>query len=681
MESRLRATHYKLFAFKPLYKLFAIWCILGFLVYFILRRSDYSNLEVIESIRLPTTRGLGLKEDNLPGEENPKTQKFFVKTSKCRIPYVDPFTAEVMEIYKPETLVTCTNDSDLVSTEYNPKIQRYVLRIDEEVAMELLNHTNVEYNCFYKEVEYGSEADTFDKLRANKYFLDGYVVPIHVEGIVVECRTADEPTKLLQKDAFTFVQYQPLPKNMKQKQGARKPSVIMYGIDSLSRINLRRTMPKVFKFLQGDGWHEMQGYNKVADNSFPNILAMLSGYLPETAKEQICDTDVKGCFDKMPIIWKYFKNASYLTGYAEDESNSNHFSYLKPGFQEKPVDYYFRPFLKALESKLDIYRIPENDYMRYCLGRRIANRYIYDYGRMFTERFVQERPIWGMFWSSHFSHEDPFMPSAMQDMILGDLLDLNATGALEETIMIFFADHGSRYGRLTGLKEGFLEERLPMMFIYLPPWFRITYPYFVRALKINQQRLCSNFDIHNTLKHIIELGGTPDGPVLPKSFDCPTCQSLFHILPENRTCAQAAIDNHYCTCEPYIPIPDTNWTKQISLSVIDRMNEYFVAKNLSKLCSNLTLLKVTKTEIKTGLEVKWKDKRVPEVEKGVYLVHFQVNQNYADFQATAVYNNVTQVSEVNVEKISRLNTYREDSTCIEDKLAKLYCICYSNLKQ
>ncbi|KAH8260297.1 hypothetical protein KR026_009052 [Drosophila bipectinata] len=656
MESRLRATH-------PLYKVIVLCGFLGFLVYLTQLNNEFSDLELKESVPLPK-----------------ETQKYYVKTSKCHIPYVDPFTSEVMEFYSPETLVTCANDSDLVSTEYNPKIQRYILRIDEEVAMDLMNNTDVEYNCFYREVEYGSEADTFDKLGSNKYFSDGFVVPTHVEGIVVECRTADEPSILLQKDAFTFVQYEPLPKDMKKKHGVRKPSVIMYGIDSLSRINLRRTMPKVFKFLQGEGWYEMQGYNKIGDNSFPNIFAILSGYSAETAKEQICDTDTQGCFDKMPMIWKYFKNASYLTGYAEDESGSNHFSYLKPGFQEKPVDFYFRPLLKALETKLDIYRIPQHDYMRYCLGRRIANRYIYDYGRMFTERFVHERPIWGMFWSSHFSHDDPFMPSAMQDKILGDFLDLKSAGALEETIMIFFADHGVRYGRLTRLKEGFLEERLPMMFIYVPPWFRVAYPSFVRALKINQHRLCSNFDIHNTLKHIIELGGTPDGPLLPKSFDCPTCQSLFHVLPEDRTCAQAAIDDHWCTCEPYIPISDQAWTDQISHSVIDRMNEYFVAKGLSELCSNLTLYYVIKTEIRTGVDVKWHDDQLPELEKAVYRVKFKVKQNSADFQATVVYNNVTQTSEVNVEQISRTNSYREDSTCIEDKLAKLYCICFSDLK-
>ncbi|XP_017057378.2 LOW QUALITY PROTEIN: uncharacterized protein LOC108098753 [Drosophila ficusphila] len=662
MESRFRANH-------PLYKFFALCCFL-LVVVFLMQRSNVSMDEELNQLPKVTRSEILSK---------PKPQQYYVKTSKCQIPYVDPFNSEVMEFYKPESLVTCSNQSDLIWTDYNERLKSHVLHIDEEVALQLLNFTDAEFNCFYREISYGSKADTYDKLRANKYFTDGYLVPRHVEGIIVECQTAEEPKLVLQKDAFVFIQYQQLPKDLVKPKGVRKPSVIMYGIDSLSRINLRRTMPKVFNFLKGPGWFEMQGYNKVADNSFPNILAILSGYSERTAKENVCDTNEPGCLDKMPMMWKFYENASYLTGYAEDESNSNHFNYLKPGFERKPMDYYFRPLLRALEEEMDVYRLPEHDYMRYCLGRRMANRYIYDYGRQFTHRFVHERPIWGMFWSNHFSHDDPFMPSAMQDKVLGDLLEFQGNKDFEEMIMIFFADHGTRFGRLTQLKEGFLEERLPMMFIYLPPWFRETYPTYAKALELNQHRLSSNFDLHNTLKHIVEIGGTPDGPQLPKSFDCPTCQSLFYPLPEDRTCSQAGIEEHWCTCEPYKVIHGREWTEPIADSVIDRMNEYLVHKNLSQLCSNLTLNYIHKTEIKTGLNASWHDE-LKEVETAVYRIKFKVEQNSADFQATVVYNSVTKNAEVDVEKISRTNTYKEDSTCIDDKLAKLYCICFSDLK-
>lgn len=105
MERHLRGTH-------PLYKVFALCCFLGFLIYVSQRQTENSDLELSEFTPLPKLVN-----------ENSKIQKYYVKTSTCQIPYVDPFTPEVMEFYKPQTLVTCTNDSDLVSTEYSQKFR------------------------------------------------------------------------------------------------------------------------------------------------------------------------------------------------------------------------------------------------------------------------------------------------------------------------------------------------------------------------------------------------------------------------------------------------------------------------------------------------------------------------------------------------------------------------------
>ncbi|EDV94064.1 GH25084 [Drosophila grimshawi] len=613
---------------------------------------------------------------------NVEMSKYFVHTSKCRIPYIDPFSPEVMEIYSPRTFIPCSNESDLVSALYDASLKRYVLHINEQVAQKLLNSSDQEYNCFYREIQLGKETETYDMLNPSIYFSQNYVVPLHVEGLLLQCETAEIPPVTLQKDAYMFIQYQPSGKTSKPNRSntpqPRKPSVLMYGIDTLSRINVRRTMPSVYKYLTGPGWYEMRGYNKVGDNSFPNILAILSGYSPEKAKEHVCDTDNEGCLDEIPMIWKYFRNASYLTAYAEDESASNTFSYLKPGFTKKPTDYYFRPFLRALECEADNYNLPDC-HMTYCYGRRLANSYIYDYCRQFMQRYVKERPIWGMFWSNHFSHDDIFMASAMQNKVLGDLRAYEKDGSLEHTIMIFFADHGVRFGSLLSLSEGYLEERLPMMFIYLPPWFRKQYPHYAAALAQNQHRLCSNFDLHNTLKHIIEIGGTPDGPALPKSYDCPTCQSLFHPIAESRTCPEAGIADHWCTCNPYRRITKLYWSHRIAPLVIERMNDYFVQKNLSQLCSNLSLHYIHNTEIRTGVDVSWEED-LPQVDVAVYRTKFKVQQNGADFEATVIFNNITEALEVNVESISRTNSYKEDSMCINDKIAKLYCICFDSLQ-
>lgn len=90
------------------------------------------------------------------------------------------------------------------------------------------------------------------------------------------------------------------------------------------------------------------------------------------------------------------KKNGYLTAYAEDTVFSNIFNYMKPGFLSRPTDYYFRPLLDALEKETIKLYCPGCK-MVYCLGRRLANSYIFDYCRQFMQRYVADRPIWGFF--------------------------------------------------------------------------------------------------------------------------------------------------------------------------------------------------------------------------------------------------------------------------------------------
>ncbi|KAH8333613.1 hypothetical protein KR059_001202, partial [Drosophila kikkawai] len=602
-------------------------------------------------------------------ETHNKVDRFYVNSAKCQMPYVEPFNAEVMKVYKPMPFIPCTNKSDLITVHYDSMYNQYVLHVNKEVVHEEVGQEDIA--CFYQKIIYGRKADVFDSIGSKTQFYQSFLVPVDIEGMLVECRTANEQ-RVLQKDAFVLVQYQKKPKKQHRKSVPdRQASVIMYGIDTVSRTNLRRTMPMVHEFLKSPGWYEMMGYNKVADNSFPNIFAMLTGYSPETAKAQVCDTDIDGCLDKIPFIWKEMREAGYLTAYAEDEEIANTFTYMKPGFSVKPTDYYFRPFLVALENHTEV-KYCEGCLMKYCLGRRLANSYIYDYCRQFMQRFVAERPVWGMFWSNHFSHDNVFMLSAMEHKVLTDLLNFERDGAFEHTIMIFFSDHGARFGPLMHMKEAFLEERLPIMFIYLPPWFREKYPMYVRALELNQHRLSSNFDLYNTLKHILKIDGKADG----WSYDCPQCQSLLLPLPENRSCSQAGITEPYCTCHKYEEVRETDWTRRMAIHVVERINQYLWQHNMQERCSNLTLRVVNATE-----------QRVDNLDGDTnltggprhYHTKFQVHQNLGEFFATTLYDRETEALELNVELISRTNMYGNDSECVRNKIVKLYCICLEKL--
>ncbi|XP_017845651.1 uncharacterized protein LOC108602134 [Drosophila busckii] len=601
-------------------------------------------------------------------------QKYYVKTKVCKIPYIPPFTEDLMKFYKPKTFETCSNETDLVQANFDEDSKSYRLYINETLAAQKLNSTEVKLNCYYEEITRYAEHDSYNDPLPRIYFSQGYEVPLHVQGMMIHCYEAANETNIVQSDAYAFIQYKPMAEKPQKVETNRQPSVIMFGIDSTSRINVRRTMPQVFKFLRGPGWYEMQGYNKVGDNTFPNLMAILSGYLPDSAKAHVCDTSEKYCFDRFPFIWKHLKAAGYLTAYAEDSWSINTFNYVKPGFVEQPTDYYFRPFLRAFDAKLDTWKCAECSWT-YCMGRRLQTSYIYDYGRDFTRRYIKERPIWGLFWTSSFSHDDYSMPSKMDKHILEYLLDFKKDGVLDESIVIFFSDHGARYGRIMDLDSAFLEERLPMMFIYLPTWFREQYPEFADALYINQHRLSSNFDLHNTLIHILQLGRPSEA--LPLAHDCPKCHSLFYPIDEQRRCVDAAISEHYCTCEPYKRL-HAKWADRIAPRVIEHINDYLWARNFSSLCVNLTLHYIHKTEMKMSLDRDFFENDI--IEETVYRTKFKVMQNSADFYATVLYNNVTDQVTVDVETISRTNSYDKDSTCLNDKLGKLYCICMKDLR-
>ncbi|XP_002036289.2 LOW QUALITY PROTEIN: uncharacterized protein LOC6611766 [Drosophila sechellia] len=606
--------------------------------------------------------------DELTIKFNESEKRFYVNSSKCQMVYVEPFNAEFTKVYTPKNFTRCSNQNDLVTGHFDSILKQYVLHVDEQVLHKL---SQSESNDFIYKVSLSFyTAFMLSRLGNKTKFTHGYVVPLNVEGMLVECRSADEK-RILQEDAFSFVQYQKPPPN---SEIDRKASVIMYGIDTVSRTNLRRLMPMVFEFLKSPGWYEMMGYNKVADNSYPNIFPILTGYSPSSAENQICDTSQPGCLDEIPFIWKEMKKNGYLTAYAEDTLIINTFNYVKPGFLSRPTDYYFRPVLDALEKKTNKHYYPGCK-MAYCLGRRLANSYIFDYCRQFMQRFVADRPIWGMFWSNHISHDDFSMLSAMQHKIVGDLLNFEKDGSFEHTIMIFFSDHGSRFGPLMRTKESFLEARQPIMFIYSPPWFREKYPQYVEALAQNQNRLSSNFDVYNTLKHIINIEGLVEDTKW--AYDCPQCQSLFYPLPESRSCSEAAIPEAYCTCHNYEEVQEDHGTWRMAELVVDRINQYLQYNNLQNLCSSLTLRVINITEVRM-LE---SDEYVG-LGKGLrhYHTKFQVHQNLAEFFATVLYDRRTEELHINVELINRINIYRADAECVDDGTQKLFCICLSKLR-
>lgn len=67
------------------------------------------------------------------------------------------------------------------------------------------------------------------------------------------------------------------------------------------------------------------------------------------------------------------------------------------------------------------------------------------------------------------------------------------------------SDHGIRWGDIRKTYQGQMEERLPFVIITLPKWLKETYPVAAANLKKNVRRLTTPFDLHETLKDLLDV--------------------------------------------------------------------------------------------------------------------------------------------------------------------------------
>jgi hypothetical protein len=402
-------------------------------------------------------------------------------------------------------------------------------------------------------------------------------------------------------------------------------------------------------------------------------MAILTGY-NQTTSYELCDPKQIGNLDKCPFIWKDFQNSGYATAYGEDEAKIGTFNYHKLGFLEQPTAHYLRPFTLAAEKYL---KIKYKSSLKFCLGFKNYADFIYEYALDYATAY-KDNPSWGLFWTNTFSHNEISDPSSMDERIKSYIEELDTRGILNTSAVVFFSDHGIRFGPVRQLLTGYLEERLPFIFIWLPQWFREKYPEIVQNLKINRNRLTTPYDLHMTLKHILELSGRVEQ--LPNALSCPNCQSIFKEIPWNRSCADAGIEDHWCACSAYTTIQPKNAVviKAVKF-VIDSINKELDKKTKSPnstkpLCARMYLKSINlarKSEVfNPGTTNEYVN----------YLVLFDVMPSNAKFESTISSFKHSKERFKITGSISRLNEYGSQSYCVNTDYLKKYCFCTKKKK-
>jgi len=119
---------------------------------------------------------------------------------------------------------------------------------------------------------------------------------------------------------------------------------------------------------------ELYGYGRVGDNTYPNVMALLTGKLAEERPF--------GTIDRAPLLWKDFSAAGYRTLLVEDGFIENHVfnvwvdTFNDPGgFRSVPTDYYFRPLSVAMHADHSLIDWRPEQY-RLCTGTILEDELI-----------------------------------------------------------------------------------------------------------------------------------------------------------------------------------------------------------------------------------------------------------------------------------------------------------------
>lgn len=455
-------------------------------------------------------------------------------------------------------------------------------------------------------------------------------------------------------------------------------NVVVFLMDSMSHMSYLRNVPNFTNFLiEKMEAHVMNGFNILGDGTQWAELPMLTGQFPTElpeARKKIADA---ATCDVWPLLFKNFSAAGYITSYQEEPDPV--FNYFYKGFRKPPTDYYFNPMMLAVRKrrkKLD-----------YCLG---DSTYVGTYFKFWREIQTVYRSLGGRhfswFFQSDLSH-DTNEPVKMLDEDLTILFEqMYSQNYFNDTFLIVMGDHGVRFGDIRQTQPGKLEERLPFLALIPPPWFRHRFPKSERNLRINQNRLVTAFDLHETLKQLLDFGIEDGGKgTLDKRGI-----SLFKEVPANRTCEDAEIKPHFCSCMEWTAASENDTTvREAAQYVIDYFN--IETKQAPGKCAELKLHKIISASVlKPNDDVlafkksKDFDARVPDLSAKktlatmVYQVRFVTTPGEGDFEASMTYYLKDNTFTMSPTDVSRTNWYSDQAGCVlgnDLKYLRMFCYC------
>ena len=235
----------------------------------------------------------------------------------------------------------------------------------------------------------------------------------------------------------------------------------------------------------------------------------------------------------------------------EDHASGGLFHYERPGFVDKPTDYYASAIHLAADDLVGNTRTP----FLSCYDNKLISEVSLDHVENVFDTFHGKKPLFVFTFTTGITHDDDTNIVSLDEYYDRFMNTMIKKGYLNDTIIVLYGDHGYRYGSFRGTYLGKAEENLPFMSFVLPLWFKTEHPNAWYNLIFNDYKLTSNYDVYLTIMEVLE--GSFDLSQELETFSG-YGTSLFRNVSEDRSCSEAGIPEHYCACVESEPIEPTS---------------------------------------------------------------------------------------------------------------------------
>ena len=436
-------------------------------------------------------------------------------------------------------------------------------------------------------------------------------------------------------------------------------NVIGVALDGLPRHQMVRAMPKTYKLLTEKlGSFDFKTHGQVADNTFPNFLALLSGHGGEVYKWW----NFKKPEDAFDLLWHDFERAGFRTLYTEDYPRGAGFYWGSRAFIDPQTSYWNRP--------LELAMLDEPGFIRRkaaCAGPRTISEYQLEYLLRYLDTFP-DNPVACITFIINLTHDDSTKAALIDEHIYNFYNSLAEKGHLEKSLVMFFSDHGQRWGEIRKTYNGVVESRNPFLVLTYPPWFLKKYPEIARNLKTNTERLTTHFDTRQMLLDLLYFKGHEPTPPHRGKHGV----SLFKEISANRTCADAAIHKSQCLCgQNVVSFLDVKTERAKILG--DALLKAVKMKSDPVKCEQYKLKELLQVGILSMPTASDKEKK-RHMSSSVRLT---VEPGGAMFEGTVSLDLDTKLTSVG-SNIERLNMYKGEVECQPTSRQQMYCYCKGN---